>query len=171
MDHAARACAWCSEPIPDQDPMYGPTPCDQCNATGRALAADETANLAGQLIQGYREHLAEEAGPEVIAVPGRVLGGDIEGQADALADDAARLAQLLAGFSQEPRRSMDAIAVFRGLSRAAESMAAAAAELRRQEWFDLEDDAEPEAIAAWNGALEGLKSAAGTFEWIADGWI
>jgi hypothetical protein len=66
---------------------------------------------------------------------------------------------------------MDAIAVFRGLSRAAESMAAAAAELRRQEWFDLEDDAEPEAIAAWNGALEGLKSAAGTFEWIADGWI
>jgi hypothetical protein len=34
---------------------------------------------------------------------------------------------------------------------AAESMAAAAAELRRQEWFDLEDDAEPEAVAAWNG--------------------
>jgi len=132
---------------------------------------NETANLADQLIQGYRERLAEEAGPEIIAVPGRVLGGDIEGQADALADDAARLAELLAGFSQEPRRSMDAIAVFRGLSRAAESMAAAAAELRRQEWFDLEDDAEPEAIAAWNGALEGLKSAAGTFEWIADGWI
>jgi hypothetical protein len=54
---------------------------------------------------------------------------------------------------------------------AAESMAAAAAELRRQEWFDLEDDAEPEAVAAWNGALEGLKSVAGTFEWVADGWI
>ena len=133
---------------------------------------NETANLAGQLIQGYREHLAEEAGPEIIAVPRPgVLGGDIEGQADALADDAARLAELLAGVSQEPRRSMDAIAVFRGLSRAAGSMAAAAAELRRQEWFDLEDDAEPEAIAAWNGAVEGLESAASTFEWVADGWI
>ena len=117
---------------------------DQCNATGRVLAADETANLVGQLAQGYREHLAEEAGPEIIAVPGRVLGGDIEGQADAMAD-AARLAELLTAFGQEPRRSLDAIAVFRGLSRTAESMAAAAAELRRQEWFDLEDDAEPEA--------------------------
>jgi hypothetical protein len=110
--------------------------------------------------------------PEASAVPGRVLGADIEGQADALADDAARLADLLTAFAQEPGpRPMDAIAVFRGLSRAAESMAAAAAELRRQEWFDLEDDAEPEAVAAWNGALEGLRSAAGTFEWIADGWI
>ena len=87
------------------------------------------------------------------AVPGKVLGGDVEGQADALADDA------------------DASAVFRGLSRAAESMAAAAAEMRRQEWFDLEDDAEPEAVAAWNGALAGLKSAASTFGWVADGWI
>ena len=114
---------------------------------------------------------AEEAGPEITAVPGRVTGSDIEGQADALADDAARLAELLAAFSQEPRRSMDVIAVFRGLSQAAESMAAAAAELRRQEWFDLEADAEPEAVAAWNGALEGLKSAASTFEWVADGWI
>ena len=133
---------------------------------------NETANLAGQLIQGYREHLAEEAGPEIVAVPGRVLGADIEGQADALADDAARLAELLTAFVQEPgQRSMEPIAVFRGLSRAAESMAAAAAELRRQEWFDLGDDAEPEAIAAWNGALEGLKSAASTFGWVADGWI
>jgi hypothetical protein len=132
---------------------------------------NETANLLGQLAQGYREHLAEEAGPEIVAVPGRVLGGDIEGQADALADDAAWLAELLAGFSQEPRRSMDAIAVFRGLSRAAGSMAAVAAELRRQEWLDLEDDAEPGAVAAWNGALEGLKSAASTFEWVAGGWI
>jgi hypothetical protein len=50
-------------------------------------------------------------------------------------------------------------------------MAAAAAELRRQEWFDLEDDAEPEANAAWNGAVEGLESAASTFERVADGWI
>jgi hypothetical protein len=171
MPGATGDCATCEGMGLVQDPMYGPTPCDQCNATGRALAADETASLAGQLIQGYREHLAEEAGPEIIAVPGRVLGGDIEGQADALADDAARLAELLAGFSQEPRRSMDAIAVFRGLSRAAESMAAAAAELRRQEWFDLGDDAEPEAIATWNGALEGLKSAASTLGWVADGWI
>jgi len=133
---------------------------------------NETANLAGQLIQGYREHLAEEAGPEIVAVPGRVLGADIEGQADALADDAARLAELLTAFAQEPgQRSMEPIAVFRGLSRAAESMATAAAELRRQEWFDLGDDAEPEAIAAWNGALEGLKAAASTFGWVADGWI
>jgi len=165
-------CASCDGMGLVQDPMYGPTPCDQCNATGRALAADETANLAGQLIQGYREHLAEQAGPEIIAVPGRVLGGDIEGQADALADDAARLAELLAAFARESgQRSMDPIAVFRGLSRAAESMAAAAAELRRQEWFDLEDDAEPEAVAAWNGALEGLNSASSAFEWVADGWI
>ena len=47
----------------------------------------------------------------------------------------------------------------------------AAAELRRQEWFDLEDEADPEAAAAWKGALGGLKSAASTFEWIAAGWI
>jgi hypothetical protein len=133
---------------------------------------NETANLVGQLTRGYREHLAEEAGREIVAVQGRVLGGDIEGQADALADDAGRLADLLTAFAREPgRRSMDPIAVLRGLSRAAGSMAAAAAELRRQEWFDLEDDAEPEAIAAWNGALEGLKSAASTFEWVADGRI
>ena len=132
---------------------------------------NETASLLGQLTRGYREHLAEEAAPKIVAVPGRVTGSDIEGRADVLADDAARLADLLAAFSQEPRRSMDAIAVFRGLSRAAESMSAAAAELRRQEWFDLEADAEPGAIAAWIGALEGLKSAASTFEWVADGWI
>jgi hypothetical protein len=110
--------------------------------------------------------------PELAAVPGRVLGSDIEGQADTLADDASRLAALLSAFAREPGpRSIAAIAVFRGLSRAAGSMAAAAAEMRRQEWFDLEDGAEPEAVAAWNGALEGLKSAAGTFEWVADGWI
>ena len=104
-------------------------------------------------------------------VPGRVLGADVEGQADAMADAAARLADQLAAFGREPRPSLDAIAVFRSLSRSAESMAAAAAELRRQEWFDLEDGAEPEAVAAWNGALAGLKSAASTFEWVADGWI
>ena len=132
---------------------------------------NETADLVGQLTQGYREHKAEEAGPEITAVPGRVLGSDIEGHADALADDAGRLAGLLTAFAQEPRRSLDAIAVFRGLSRAAESMAAAAAELRRQEWFDLDGEAEPEAVAAWEGALQGLKSAASTFGWVADGWI
>ena len=59
---------------------------------------------------------------------------------------------------------MDAIAVFKGLSRAAGSMETAAAELRRQEWFDLGADADPEAVAAWEGALEGLKSASSTFE-------
>jgi len=129
----------------------------------------ETANLVGEITRAYREHAADEA--KIAAVPGQVFGSDLEGQADALADDAARLAGLLAAFGQEPRRSLDAIAVFRGLSRAAESMADAAAELRRQEWFDLDDEADPEAVAAWEGALDGLKSAASTFEWVADGWI
>jgi hypothetical protein len=55
--------------------------------------------------------------------------------------------------------------------RSAESMAAAAAELRRQEWFDLEDETDPEGAAAWKAALDGLRSAASTFEWVADGWI
>ncbi len=132
---------------------------------------NETANLVGQLTQGYREHKAAEAGPEITAVPGRVLGSDIEDQADAMAAAAAQLGELLAAFTQEPRRSMDVIAVFRRLSETAASVESAAAELRRQEWFDLEADAEPEAIAAWNAALEGLKSAASTFEWVADGWI
>ena len=127
---------------------------------------DETARLVDQITGAYREHAAGAT-----AVPGRVLGSDVEGQADALADDAARLAELLAAFGQEPRRSLDAIAVFRGLSRAAGSMAAAAAEMRRQEWFDLDDEADREASAAWTGALEGLRSASSTFEWVADGWI
>jgi hypothetical protein len=124
---------------------------------------DETAGLVGEITEAYRAHIT--------AVPGPDLGSDIESQADALADASARLAGLLSAFTQEPRRSLDAIAVFRALSRSAESMASAAAELRRQEWFDLEDDADPEAAAAWKSALDGLKSASGTFEWIADGWI
>ncbi len=128
---------------------------------------NETANLAGQLTRGYREHVAAEAA----AVPGRVRGDDVEDQADALADAAGRLAELLAALTREPNRSLDAIAGFRGLSRSAESMAAAAAELRRQEWFDLDDEADPEAAAAWKAALDGLRSAAGTFGWVADGWI
>ena len=133
---------------------------------------DETANLVAAITQAYRDHADDAAEPEITAVPGRVIGSDIEGQADALADDASRLAALLAAFAREPGpRSIDAIAVFSDLSRAAESMAAAAAEMRRQEWFDLEADAEPEAVTAWEGALEGLKSAASTFEWIATGWI
>jgi hypothetical protein len=75
---------------------------------------NETANLIGQLAQGYREHLAEECGPQIATVPGRVLGGDIEGAADALADDASRPVGLLAAFAQEPgQRSLDAIAVYR----------------------------------------------------------
>ena len=107
-------------------------------------AADETATLAVQPVQGYRERKAADARPKIVAVPGRVLAADIEGQADALADDAARLSELLAAFAREPgQRSMEPIAVFRGLSRAAESMAAAAAELRRQGWAIPEDGAEP----------------------------
>ncbi|HET9970349.1 MAG TPA: hypothetical protein VFQ68_19100 [Streptosporangiaceae bacterium] len=128
---------------------------------------NETADLVSQLIGGYREHAATETG--IAAVPGRVLGSDVEGQVDALEDAAARLAELLAEFGREPGRSLDAIAVFRGLSRSAESMGAVAAEMRRQEWVEVGDD--PEAVAAWDGALEGLKSAAGTFKWVADGWI
>lgn len=128
---------------------------------------NETANLVGQLTWGYREHLAEEAGPEITRVPGQVRGQDVEDQADA----AAQLGELLAAFTQEPRRSMDVIAVFRRLSETAASVGSAAAELHRQEWFDLGAEAELEAVAAWEGALEGLKSAASTFEWVADGWI
>jgi hypothetical protein len=87
---------------------------------------DKTADLVDQIARGYREHAAEDA--EITAVPGRVLGSDIEDQADALADGARRLTDLLTAFAQEPApRSMDAIAVFHGLSQAAESMAAAAA--------------------------------------------
>ena len=108
---------------------------------------------------------------EFIPVPGQVRGQDVEDQADALADAAARLTALLTAFTREAQRSMDAIAVFRGLSRAAESMAVAADELLRQGWIDLEEDPEPTAAAAWNGALAGLRSAASTFEWVADGWI
>ena len=125
---------------------------------------NETANLIGSPIGSYWEHAKAR-------VPGQVRGQDVEDQAGTLADAAARLAELLAAFTQEPWRSMDAIAVFRRLSETAASMESAAAELRRQEWFDLEDDAEPEAITAWNSALEGLKSAASTFGWVADGWI
>jgi hypothetical protein len=113
---------------------------------------DETANLVGEITRAYREHADDEA--RITAVPGQVLGSDIEGQADELADDAARLAALLASFTNEPRRSMDVIAVFRRLSETAASMEAAAAELCRQEWFDLNGE-DPEASAAWSGALEG----------------
>src|SRR5689334_6596058 len=40
----------------------------------------ETAGLVDQILGGYREHAAAETA----AVPGRVLGSDVEGQADAL---------------------------------------------------------------------------------------
>ena len=48
---------------------------------------DETARLVDQITGAYREHAAGTA-----AVPGRVLGADVEGQADAMADAAERLA-------------------------------------------------------------------------------
>ena len=129
----------------------------------------ETARLVDEILSTYRQQSGAETGNA--AVPGRVLGTDIEGQADAAAAEAARLAGLLAEFGREPRRSLDAIAVFRALSRSAESLAAAAAEMRRQGWFDLDDAEEPEEAAAWTGALEGLRSASSTFGWVADGWI
>jgi len=69
----------------------------------------ETADLVDQLTRGYREHVAAES----VAVPGRVRGEDVEDQAVVLADAAARLAELLTALTREPRRSLDAIAVFR----------------------------------------------------------
>ncbi len=156
------------DPGPDGRPPASRTPRPPRHV-GASARPDETASLVGEITCAYREHVAEEAG--IAAVPGRVLGSDIEDQADALAAAAVRLAELLAAFTHEPRRSLDAIAVFRGLSRSAESMADAAAELRRQGWFDLDGEEDPEASAAWNGALEGLRSASGTFGWVADGWI
>jgi len=106
---------------------------------------------------------------EIVPVPGRVRHGDVEDQADALADAAGRLAGLLTAYAAEPKRSMDVIAVFRGLSRASAAMAAVAAEMRVQEWVEVSDD--PEAVAAWDGALAGLKAAEDTYKWVADGWI
>src|SRR5689334_10627532 len=106
----------------------------------------EIASLVGQVLGGYREHAAAEA--KIAAVPGRVLGSDVEDQADAMAAAAARLARLLAAFGQEPRRSLNATAVLRDLSRAAESMTAAAAELRRQGWPGADDEEDPEVVTA-----------------------
>jgi len=133
----------------------------------------KTADLVDKITGAFRERVAEETNePRITAVPGRILGRDIEGQADALADASSRLAGLLTKFTREPApRALDAIAVFQALSRSAALMADAAAELRRQEWFDLEDEADPEAAAAWKDALAGLKAATSTFEWIATGWI
>ncbi len=54
---------------------------------------NETANLVAGITAAWREHVAEEAAQSLAAaVPGRVLGSDIEGQADALAEGTARLA-------------------------------------------------------------------------------
>lgn len=106
---------------------------------------------------------------ENVPVPGLVQGTDIEHQADDLADAAEHLEGLLAAFAREPSRSLEPIAVFLALARAAGSMADVAAELRRQEWVEV--GTEPESMKAWDDALVGLKSAAGTFKWVADGWI
>jgi hypothetical protein len=55
----------------------------------------ETVGLVDQITGAFRERAAEEANePRITAVPGRVLGSDIEGQADALADASSRLAGL-----------------------------------------------------------------------------
>jgi len=69
--------------------------------------------------------------PHLIAVPGRVLGSDIEDQAAELAGAAARLAALVAAFGREPgARQADVAALARRLGQARESMAAAAAGLQ-----------------------------------------
>lgn len=74
---------------------------------------------------------------EIVPVPGQVQGNDIENQADEFADAAERLTGLLTALAREPSPSLDVIAVFQGLSRAAGSMADVAAELRRQEWVEV----------------------------------
>jgi hypothetical protein len=69
--------------------------------------------------------------PHLTAVPGGVLGSDIEDQAAELADAAARLADLVAAFGREPgARQVDAAALARRLGQARESIAAAAAGLQ-----------------------------------------
>lgn len=79
-------------------------------------------------------HTRDHSGPCITAVPGRVLGSDIEDQAAELADAAARLADLVAAFAREPVArqvgQVDAAAVAGHLSQAAESAAAAAAGLQ-----------------------------------------
>jgi hypothetical protein len=95
----------------------------------------------------------------------------VEGQADAMADAAAHLVGQLAALGREPGRSLDAIAVFRSLSRSAESMAAVAAELHHQSWPGPGDDTGSDDLVTWDGALEGLRRAASTFRAAADGWI
>jgi hypothetical protein len=126
-----------------------------------------TADLVEAITRSHRAQKDAEPEPAE-GQPPAAGGSDVEAQADALADDAARLGELLTAFTSQPRRSLDAIAVFRDLSQAAGSIAGAAAELRRQEWFDLDDD---EGRDAWDAALAGLRAAEGTFAWAADGWI
>ncbi len=106
---------------------------------------------------------------EIVPVPGKVRHGDVEDQADALADAAGRLLSLLTAYAAEPERSMDVIAVCRGLQRASASMAEVAAEMRVQEWVEVSGN--PESVAAWDSALAGLKAAEDTYKWVADGWI
>lgn len=106
---------------------------------------------------------------EIVPVPGKVRHDDVEDQADALADAAERLLTLLSAYAAEPKRSMDVIAVFRGLQKASASMAAVAAGMRVQEWVEVSDN--PESVAAWDGALAGLRTAEDTYKWVADGWI
>ena len=125
---------------------------------------ETTAELADAILRSYRDRKAAERAEDV----GAEVDLDVEGQADALADTAARLAGLLAALTARPHRSLDAIAVFRDLSRAAGSIADAAGELRRQEWFDLDDQ---EALQEWEAALAGLRSAEAAFGHAADGWI
>jgi hypothetical protein len=50
-------------------------------------------------------------------------------------------------------------------------MGSAAAELQRQEWFDLDGEADPEASAAWSDALEGCGPLRAPSNGVATGWI
>ena len=81
--------------------------------------------MVGEIIQGYREHTAAEAG--IVPVPARVLGSDIE----AAAADLRRKQQAVWASCWPPSRVdrtafLDAAAVFRSLAQAAESVAASA---------------------------------------------
>lgn len=101
-----------------------------------------------------------------------VQGKDVEAQTDAMADAAGQMAGLLTRFARAPgRRSMDSIAVFHGMSRAVEALSAAAAELRRQEWLDLDDEEHPEFAARWAQTQENLDAAATMSRKSPTGWI
>lgn len=130
----------------------------------RSAEADTYRECAAQIRQ-----LAEADGT---APPPKVTGADVEDQADTVNDAARRLAVLLTAFGRQPAPGgLEPIAVLRAMSRAVWLIADAAGEIRRQEWIDLDEDTDAELVTAWEKALDGLKTAASTFTWAANGWL